>query len=65
MEHFLESCNQASNFPKNLIHHDTYEHNLKGYVERLDKRQLDLFSDEDKGSLDLTEFDVQTRSKFV
>jgi hypothetical protein len=31
----------------------------------LDKRQLDLFSDEDKGSLDLTEFDVQTRSKFV
>jgi len=65
MEHFLKSCEQASDFPKNLIHQDTYQHNLNAYVERLDKRQLDLFSDEEKGSLDLMEYDVQTRGKFL
>jgi hypothetical protein len=62
MEHFLASCDQAENFPKNLIHHDTYQHNLKAYVERLDKKQSYLFSDEEQGSLDLMEYDVQTRS---
>ena len=65
MEHFLKSCEQAASFPKNLIHQDTYQHNLDAFVERLDDRQLDLFSEEDGGNLDLMEYDVQTRGKFL
>jgi hypothetical protein len=64
MEHFLKSCEQASSFPKNLIRQDTYQHNLEAYVERLDKTQPYLFSNEDNGSLDLMEYDVQTQGKF-
>lgn len=63
MERLLESCNQAAHFPRNLIHHDTYEHSLKAYVERLDERQLGLFHKEEHARLDLVDFDAQTWSK--
>jgi hypothetical protein len=63
MEQLLASCDQAANFPRNLIHHDTYEHNLRAYVERLNKWQLDLFHEDEDAKLDLVDFDAQAPSK--
>ncbi|KAF8848377.1 hypothetical protein BDZ45DRAFT_732967 [Acephala macrosclerotiorum] len=61
MEQLLLSCDQAVNFPRNVIHCNAYKHALGAYVKRLDEKQLDLFSDEDNASLDLMEYDVQRR----
>jgi hypothetical protein len=63
MEQLLLSCDQAANFPRNIIHCDAYKHTLSDYVKRLDEKQLDLFSDEDNASLNLMEYDAQKRSK--
>ncbi|KAE9381149.1 hypothetical protein N431DRAFT_538899 [Stipitochalara longipes BDJ] len=49
MERFVTSCDQAASFPKNLVHHDVYQHQLNAYLERLDKRELELFSNEENG----------------
>ena len=63
MEQLLESCDEAASFPQNLIHHDTYEHNLRVYVERLDKQEPDLFHKKENARLDLVDFNSQTWSK--
>jgi len=61
----LASCDEAAKFPKNLVYHDTYEHNLRAYVERLDEREMQLFSREESASLDLQEYNVKTQSKWM
>lgn len=63
MNRFIKSCNQADNFPRNLVHHETYEHNLLTYVDRLDEREDKLFSKEENGSLDLLEYDELSRKR--
>jgi len=39
-----------------LIYHDTYDHNLISYVDRLDEREPQLLSPENEASLDLMEY---------
>lgn len=61
-ELFVSSCREAASFPRNLVYHDTYEHNLKAYVRRLDVREDQLFCRELNSILDLWEYDdVTTR----
>lgn len=62
MDDFLASCEDAGQFPENLVYHDTYEHNLIAYKERLDERESQLFSPADDATLDLLEHDPETRS---
>ncbi|KAH8748009.1 hypothetical protein F5882DRAFT_90006 [Hyaloscypha sp. PMI_1271] len=61
MERFITSCDQAASFPKNLLHHDVHMHKLNEYLERLDTREVELFSDEGNGKLALMVYNVQTR----
>jgi len=63
MDQLFASCEQAMSFPANIIHHDTYDHNLKAYVERLNKRQIDLFHADGDAKVDIVDFDAQTSSK--
>jgi hypothetical protein len=63
MEQLLRSCDKAASFPRNIIHHDTYEHTLIAYEQRLNERQLDLFHKEENAEVDLIDFDTQTQSK--
>jgi hypothetical protein len=57
MERFIASCDAADGYPLNLVHHHTYEHNLRAYAERLDEREKSLFSTESEASLDFWDFD--------
>ncbi|CAG8952521.1 hypothetical protein HYFRA_00009625 [Hymenoscyphus fraxineus] len=63
MNRFTESCNQADKFPRNLVQHETYEHNLLTYYDRLDEREEELFSEEPEAFLDLLEYDGATRKR--
>ncbi|KAI9772652.1 MAG: hypothetical protein M1840_000246 [Geoglossum simile] len=58
---FACSCDTAIEYPRNLLYHNIYEHNLIAYIERLDEREGRLFSDEAKACLDFWEFDEQAQ----
>lgn len=45
------------------MHHETYEHNLLTYVDRLNEREDKLFSREEYASLDLLEYDGASRKR--
>jgi hypothetical protein len=62
MDDFLVSCNAAAEFPRNLVYHDTYEHNLTAYQDRLKKRDSQLFSADESANLELEEHDFQNHS---
>jgi hypothetical protein len=62
MDDFLASCQAAADFPRNLVYHDTYEHNLTAYEERLGKREEQLFSADESANLELEEHDFQNHS---
>jgi hypothetical protein len=57
-ERFQISCAEAANYPKNLVYHDTYDHILKGYIDRLDEQAERLFFDESKASLSVRDYDA-------
>ncbi|KAM3071949.1 hypothetical protein ACMFMG_008417 [Clarireedia jacksonii] len=48
---FKASCESAAEFPKNLVYHDTYNHVLQSYTERLELQESRLFFDESKSNL--------------
>jgi hypothetical protein len=62
-EWFVRSCSEAALYPQNLVYHDTYEHNLKAYVVRLDERESRLFCKESTSTLDIWEYDSDSQSK--
>jgi hypothetical protein len=62
-EWFVRSCSEAALYPRNLVYHDTYEHNLKAYVERLDEQESLLFCKESTSILDIWESDENSQSK--
>jgi hypothetical protein len=62
MDDLLASCHAAAEFPRNLVYHDTYEHNLNSYEERLCKREEQLFSADESANLELEEHDFQNHS---
>lgn len=63
-ELFVKSCSEAARYPQNLVYHDTYEHNLRAYVRRLDVREEILFCTDRSSVLDLWEFDEKLASMF-
>jgi hypothetical protein len=62
-DQFIESCNSADDFPKNLTKPETLRYNLDDYYKRLNDRDRDLFSPEDKGQLIIWEYDDEKQSK--
>ena len=62
-EQFVRSCNEAAWFPRNIVNHDTYDHNLKAYVGRLDTQESSLFCDESKACVNLLDCDDKLQSK--
>ena len=55
MNDFIQSCNAAATYPKNLIslsEYRGYQHSLQTYVDHLDSRESGLFGSEDKAALD-------------
>jgi len=60
---FKRSCDEAVEFPKNLVYHNTFDHNLQRYSERLDEHELRLFFDEKKANLDIWDFDDESQGK--
>jgi hypothetical protein len=60
---FDRSCGEAAFYPRNLVYHDTYEHNLRAYVGRLDERESLLFCKEKTSILDIWEYDENSQSK--
>ncbi|CZR62094.1 uncharacterized protein PAC_11991 [Phialocephala subalpina] len=49
---FAKSCGEAALFPRNLVYHDTYEHNLNAYFTRLNERESVLFCKQNLSILD-------------
>jgi hypothetical protein len=43
LQSFYQSCDDFSNYPKNLNTHDALHHTLQAYHERLEKRLKDHF----------------------
>jgi len=53
------SCEDPMDFPKNIIRHNTYEHSLKAYHERLNEHEDRLFQSEENAAVDFSELAVQ------
>lgn len=60
---FLDSLNNFASYPRNLVHHNTFDHILEGHVDRLDKQDERLFSSEEKTDVELWESGVQPSGK--
>lgn len=59
MNDFIDSCDAAVIYPKNLISPGEYQHTLQTYLDHLDLREGELFGFEDKASLDFWDLDDQ------
>ena len=53
----IVSCGEALEFPRNLVRHDSYEHVLDSYHNRLNEHEERLFQAESKSALDFSELD--------
>lgn len=60
MDDFVNSCNAAATYPKNLISPGEYQHSLQSYRDQLDEREKQLFDVESKATLDFWELDDGT-----
>ena len=63
MDQLTRSWNAAANYPRNVIGHDSYEHNLDAIFERLNERESQLFGKDGEGALDFWEFDDQKQGE--
>jgi len=61
---FVKSCDNADQFPKNILQPTLTDDILTDYYERLNSRQ-DLFSPEDEATLEIWEYSDEIMSKFV
>lgn len=59
----MRSCETASEFPKNIVYHDTYDHILEGYFNRLNEQEDRLFCDVSKAKLTIMELAASTDLK--
>lgn len=61
---FVQSYNEKNTFPKSLVRHNSYEHTLDTYVDRLENQKARLFlQDESLTSLKSWTFNEQTRGR--
>jgi hypothetical protein len=56
-ELLIESCKQASIFPRNLVRKFTPQHHLIAYFARLDEQAPRLFCEDGKAAVDIWEYD--------
>ena len=56
MEQIALSCASATEYPKNLLHSNTYEFVSNAYFDKLNECENDLFSSSDKAALNFWEF---------
>jgi hypothetical protein len=52
-----ESCKQASNFPRDLVHKSTPHHHLDAYFARLEEQAPRLFCKDGNAALNIWEYD--------
>lgn len=64
-EQLATSCEAAVDYPKNLIRHNTYEHKINTYFERLNEREDRIFNNKAEAALDFWEFDVHGKGMLV
>ena len=62
---FIKSCDTALTFPKCLVYHNTYEHILDAYIERLKKEETRLFFNENRADAEFWDYRTQARGKCV
>lgn len=56
MNDFIDSCDAAAKYPKNLISPGEYQHALQTYIDHLDLREGELFGS-NEASLDFWDLD--------
>ena len=65
MNDFIDSCNAAGTYPKNLISPREYQHTLQRYVDHLDQCEEDLFGLEDKAALEFWDLEDGATGKLA
>ena len=55
MDQVFRSCNASADYPKNLIQSNIHEFMVLSYFDKLNDREEDLFSAEDKAALEFWE----------
>lgn len=58
MDRLLASCQDAENFPGNLVYPNIYPYSIDDYVKRLAEQQ-NLFLEKGEAALDFWEFDFK------
>lgn len=64
MDRLLASCQDAENFPGNLVYPNIYPYSIDDYVRRLAEQQ-NLFSEKGEAALDFWEFDFKGDGMFA
>jgi hypothetical protein len=62
---FMLSCNNAAEYPKNIVYHNVYEYVLDAYSERLDEQQNRLFCEDSKAAVNLRDYDDRVQGARV
>ncbi|KAF2265884.1 hypothetical protein CC78DRAFT_567210 [Lojkania enalia] len=57
MQQLQDACEDAQNYPMNLVHRNIYQHSLQDYHNRLNEREKDLFRDKENAIVDFWELD--------
>jgi hypothetical protein len=60
---FRDSLDSSASYPRNLVHHNTFDHILEAHVDRLDKQEERLFSCEGKTDVELWESGIGPSGK--
>jgi len=53
---FVKSCEDAQQYPENMVRHTTYTHNLKAYRLMLEKRADRIFCPQEAAHLNVWEY---------
>ena len=65
MEQIILSCKNAAEYPKNLVHSNTYEFVSNAYFDKLNECELELFNSKEKAALNFWEFGDAAKGTFL
>ena len=65
MQQLHDACEIAQSYPTNLVHPNTYQHNLNDYLNRLNDRERDLFREKENALVDFWELDHKKGNESV
>ena len=54
---FMQSCTNATEYPKNIVCHNSYDYLLTAYTEQLDAQESRLFCEESKAVICIRHYD--------